>query len=124
MEVGPLSTDHSQTRARTALTTCEVVGLRPTYGLSSLGLHHLVVYRTHNMMSRAEAQATKARGRCGTRKIVMTFEYLTAHVQPDLKSPTRGLKRPRRILIGMILPGVEHFVLLRYNNFFQEKPLV
>jgi hypothetical protein len=55
MEVDPLSTNDSQTRARTALMTYEVIGLRPTYDLLSLGLSHLVVYRTHNMTSRAEA---------------------------------------------------------------------
>jgi hypothetical protein len=44
--------------------TYEVVGMWPTYDLSSLDLSTLAIYRARNMMSPAETQATKARGPC------------------------------------------------------------
>jgi hypothetical protein len=56
-----------------------VVDLRPTYGLSSLGLSPLAIYMTLNTTSHAEAQSTKAWGRRVIGKVMMTAESLATH---------------------------------------------
>jgi hypothetical protein len=52
--------------------TYGALGPQRTHDLSSLGLSALDAYRTRNMTSRAETQATIARGQCSidTSKIV------------------------------------------------------
>jgi hypothetical protein len=51
-----------------------------TYALLSLGLSPLTIYRPRNTTRNAEAQATKATGRCDTRGVMMTSKSLAAHV--------------------------------------------
>jgi hypothetical protein len=46
--------------------TYEVVDLRPTYSLPSLGLSPLMIYRAHKSTSNDEAQTTKAMGQRDT----------------------------------------------------------
>jgi hypothetical protein len=56
------------------LMTYRPLGLQPTHDLPSQGMSTLVVYRTRNMTSRAETQATKGRGRHGTEEVIMVPE--------------------------------------------------
>lgn len=61
--------------------TYVVIDLRLTYGLPSLGLSPLTIYKGCNMTSNTETQATKGRGQRGLR-VTMTPESLAAHAQP------------------------------------------
>jgi hypothetical protein len=55
------------------------LGMRPTHDLSNLELSALVIYRTRNMTSHTETQATDARGWHGIDTVMMPPEFFAAH---------------------------------------------
>jgi hypothetical protein len=91
--------------------TYEAISPRPTHSLPSLSLGDELRQGLGYKGQESVRLATKARSQCDTGGVMMMPRPLATHVQSELKSPTRELRRLMRIPTNTFLPRIEHFVL-------------